>query len=438
MARQPEGRIAYLNARLLDPASGLDETGALLVSDGRIADFGPQLFRSGAASVRQAIDCQGLCLAPGLIDMRAQLREPGAEHLETLESASDAALAGGVTQIACLPNTQPPIDDVPVVEFIARRARELRKAKIHCYAALTRGLEGREITEFGLLQHAGVVAFTDGEKPLVDAKVMSRALTYSSIFDALIVQHPEDPSLASGGLMNKGELASRLGLAGIPPEAEVIMVERDLRLVAMTGARFHFAHVTTAAAIDAIRRAKQDGLRVTCDTAPHYFALNENAVGDYRTFAKVSPPLRSEDDRRAVVDGLADGTIDTIASDHAPHDQDSKRLPFPQASFGVVGIETLLPLVLELYHNRHLSLLEAIAKVTCNAADVLRIQGGRLRKGAPADLVLFDPERPWRIDEETLHSKSKNTAFGGRPVQGLAHATVVDGRMMYRRPDAPF
>jgi len=431
------GRIAYLNARLLDPATGLDETGAVLVEDGKIADFGAHLFKGGAPSVRQVVDCAGLCLAPGLVDMRVQLREPGQEHLEDINSAGDAALAGGVTQLACLPNTTPVIDDVPVVEFIARRAREAKKVKINCYAALTKGMQGKELTEIGLLSDAGVVAFTDGEKPTVNAKTLSRALKYAEAFDAMIVQHPEEPSLAEGGLMNKGELASRLGLAGIPREAEVIMVERDIRLAAMSGTRFHFAHVTTSDALDAIRKAKAQGLPITCDTAPHYFALNESAIGNYRTFAKVSPPLRDEADRQAVVAAIADGTIDAIASDHAPHDQDSKRLPFPQASFGIIGLETLLPLTLELYHNRHMTLLEALAAVTCKPADLLRLKAGRLRRGAAADLVIFDPDRPWQIDETQMKSRSKNTPFDKRPVQGKALMTIVDGRTLYRAPDAP-
>jgi len=432
------GRIAYLNARLLDPASGLDETGALLVEDGKIADVGPHLFKDGAPSVRQVVDCKGLCLAPGLVDMRVQIREPGQEHLEDISSAGDAALAGGITQLACLPNTDPVIEDVPVVEFIARRAREAKKAKINCYAALTKGMKGEQITEIGLLQDAGVVAFTDGERATLNTKTFSRALKYAEAFDALVVQHPEEPGLADGGLMNKGEMASRLGLSGIPREAEVIIVERDIRLAAMSGARIHFAHVTTADALDAIRRAKAEGQRVTCDTAPHYFALNETAIGDYRTFAKVSPPLRDEGDRQAVVAALADGTIDVIASDHAPHDQDSKRLPFPQASFGIVGLETLLPLTLEVYHNRHLSLLEALALMTCKPADLLRLEAGRLRRGAPADLVVFDPDTPWQIDEGKLLSLSKNTPFDRRPVQGKALMTIVDGRTLFTAPDAPF
>ena len=430
-----DGRIAYLNARLLDPASGLDSSGALLVENGRIADLGPDLFSDGAPSVNQIIDCEGLCLAPGLIDMRVQLREPGDEHQETIASASRAAAAGGVATMVCLPNTSPVIDDVSVVEFIARRAREVRLVKIFCYGALTRGLAGKELTEIGLLGDAGAIAFTDGTLATADALVMRRALSYARAFDALIVQHPEEPRLAANGVMNEGEIASRLGLAGVPPEAEAIMIERDLRLVELTGGRYHVAHISTAAAVEAIRAAKARGLNVTCDTAPHYFALNETAVGSYRTFAKVSPPLRAESDRQAVVQGLADGTIDAIASDHAPHDQEAKRLPFANAAFGVVGVETLLPLTLELYHNAHLSLLATLDRVTASPANILGLKSGRLARGAPGDIVLFDPDVPWQISEDALHSISKNSAFDGRPVQGRVKCTIVDGRTVFQEGD---
>ena len=428
-------RTAYLNARLLDPASGLDSTGALLVENGRIADLGPNLFSDGTPSVNKIIDCKGLCLAPGLIDMRVQLREPGDEYQESIASGSHAAAAGGVTTMVCLPNTSPVIDDVSVVEFIARRASEESLVKVFCYGALTRGLVGKELTEIGLLRDAGALAFTDGIFATADALVMRRALSYARAFDALIVQHPEEPRLASNGVMNEGEIASRLGLAAIPAEAEVIIIERDIRLLELTGGRYHAAHVSTAAAVEVIRAAKDRGLNFTCDTAAHYFALNETAVGNYRTFAKVSPPLRAESDRQAVVQGLSDGTIDAIVSDHTPHDQEAKRLPFANAAFGVVGVETLLPLTLELYHNGHLSLLGALNHVTASPAKILRLKGGELARGAPADMVLFNPDTPWQISEDALHSISKNTAFDGRPVQGHVERTIVDGRTVFLEGD---
>jgi dihydroorotase len=421
----------FRNARLIDPASGRDAPGSLLVVDGAIAAFDVGEAPKGATIV----DCAGHCLAPGLVDMRVQLREPGAEHMENMVSASHAAAAGGVTTMAALPNTEPPIDDVALVDFVARRARDIGLVNIHTYAAATKAMKGRELTEMGLLAEAGALAFTDSLRAIADALVMRRALSYARTFDLLIIQHPEEPSLAAGGAMNEGELATRLGLPGITPAAEVMMIERDLRLVEITGARYHAAHVSTAAAIEAIRAAKQRRLPVTCDTAPPYFALNETAVGEYRTFAKLSPPLRSEWDRRAVVEGLRDGTIDAIASDHAPHDQDSKRLPFTSAESGIIGLETLLPLSLELYHNGHLPLINLLRALTCAPAEILRLPAGRLAVGAPADFVVFDLDRPWQIAETAFHSKSKNSPFDGRPVQGRAITTVVGGRIVYQSKD---
>jgi dihydroorotase len=423
-------RALFRGARLLDPASGLDAVGDLLVEGERIAAIGNV---GTMARDAERVDAAGLCLAPGLVDMRVQLREPGAEHLESIESGGRAAAAGGITTMVALPNTEPPVDDVSVVEFLARRAREVKLAKVHTYAAATKGLAGRHLTEMGLLAANGALGFTDGVKAVADALVMRRVLSYARSFDLLVLQHPEDPSLGGAGEVNEGEVATRLGLAGITPVAEIIMVERDLRLVEITGARYHAAHVSTGAAIEAIRLAKARGLPVTCDTAPPYFVLNETAIGDYRTFAKLSPPLRSEWDRRAVIEGLRDGTIDTIASDHAPWDQDSKRLPFSSAAYGIVGLETLLALSLELYHNRHLDLLGVVRLLTLNPAQILRLPVGRLAVGAPADLVLFDPDLCWEICPDDFLSKSKNAPFDDRPVRGRVQLTMVDGRTIFRR-----
>jgi dihydroorotase len=420
-------RTLFRGARLLDPASNLDCMGDLLVADGRIAELGS--VRS--ARDAEVIDCAGACLAPGLVDMRVELREPGAEHQESMNSGGLAAVAGGVTTMVALPNTDPVIDEMALVEFVARRSRDVGLTRIRTYAAATRGLRGRELTEMGLLAAAGALAFTDAGRAIADPVVMRRALAYARTFDLLVMQHPEEPILAAGGVMNEGEVATRLGLAGITAAAELIMVERDLRLVEITGGRLHIAHVSTEGAIDAIRQAKARGLPVTCDTAPHYFALNETAVGDYRTFAKVSPPLRSEWDRRAVVAGLKDGTIDAVASDHAPHDQESKRLPFASAASGIIGVETLLPLALELYHNGHVPLLQVLRAVTQRPAEILRLPAGTLAPGAAADLVIFDLERPWRIDVEALRSKSKNSPYDGRPVQGRVLRTVIAGRSVF-------
>ena len=423
-------RLLIRHARLLDPASGLDAVGDLFVEGSVIAAAGGDL--SARARGAETIPAEGLCLAPGLVDMRVQLREPGAEHMESVESGGQAAAAGGVTTMVALPNTDPPVDDVSVVEFLARRAREVKLAKIHTYAAATKGLGGRRLAEMGLLAANGALGFTDGVKAVADALVMRRVLAYARSFDLLVLQHPEEPSLAGAGEANEGEIATRLGLPAITPAAEIIMIERDLRLVEITGARYHAAHLSTGAGIEAIRGAKARGLPVTCDTAPPYFALDETAIGEYRTFAKLSPPLRSEKDRRAVIEGLRDGTIDAIASDHAPWDQDSKRLPFSSAAYGIVGLETLLALSLELYHSRHLSLLELIARLTWNPARILRLPVGRLTPGAPADLVLFDPEQPWKICTDEFRSKSKNAPFDGRTVRGRVKRTIVDGRTIFR------
>ncbi len=429
--RKQERPLALLNARLVDPATNRDEMGGALVEGGTIRELGPAISRANVPEDCEIVDCHGQVLAPGLIDMRVQLREPGEEHKETIESASRAAAAGGVTSMVALPNTLPIMDDVAGIEFIARRAREIKRTKIYCYGALTKGLEGHDLVEMGLLAQSGALGFTDALSAVADAQVMRRALTYARGFDLLVIQHPEEPALAQGGAMNNGELATRLGLPGIPACAEVMMIERDLHLVRLSGARYHVAHVSTEAAIEAIRRAKKEGLRVTCDTAPPYFSLNEVEIGDYRSFAKLSPPLRGEADRRAIVAGLAEGVIDCIASDHAPHDVESKRLPFAQAETGVIGLETLLPVSLELYHKGAMTLGALLRAMTHHPARILGLPQGRLAKGTPADLVLFDPDRPRKIDVARFRSKSKNSPYDGRPVQGMVMRTIVDGRSVF-------
>jgi dihydroorotase len=429
--KKTQNKVAYVNARLLDPASGLDTPGAVLTDGESIADFGPKLFKNGAPEGIRTVDCKGLCLCPGLVDIRVHVREPGQEHKGTMASACHAAIAGGVTSFVCMPDTQPVIDDMSVLEFVARRARLLGLAKVYAYGAITKNLDGKELAEMGLLAESGAVAFTDGVRSVADAQIMRRALAYSSTFPLLIVEHAEEPSLAGSGVMNSGGTATRMGLAGIPREAEIIMVERDIRLAEMTGAKLHFAHISTADSIEAIGRAKERGVQITCDTAPPYFALNELEVIDYRTFAKLSPPLRSESDRQAVVEGLKSGIIDAIASDHAPQDEDAKRLPFSQAAYGGVGLETLLPVTLDLVNNEHLDLLAALRLVTSSPADLMGLEAGRLEKGAAADLILFDPDRVWKVTASSLQSKSKNSPFDERPVQGRVSMTVIDGRTVY-------
>lgn len=430
--KRKAGRVAYLGARLLDPASGLDRPGGLVTEGESIVDLGPHIVADGLADDTERVEVGGHVLAPGLIDMRAHLREPGFEHQETIHTASRSAAAGGIATVACMPNTEPPIDDVSLVHFIERRARETSLVKVRPVAALTRARQGRQLTEMGLLAEAGAVAFSDGLHSVANANVLWRALAYGSTFGALVVHHAEDLDLSGDGVMSGGEVSTRLGLPGMPPESEAIVVARDIRLAAMTGGRLHLAHLTTAESLALLRRARERGIAITADTAPHYFALNEHAVGDYRTFAKVRPPLRSEADRQAVIGALADGTLDAVASDHAPHDQDSKRQPFAQAAFGIVGLETLLPLLLETVHNGHLGLCQALATVTCRPAELLKLKAGRLEKGWPADLVVIDPDLPWHIDNRAFQSKSKNAPFDGRPVRGRALRTVVSGRTVYR------
>ena len=419
----PTGKVAYTNARLLDPASDLDAPGGVLTEGETITDFGPKLFDKKPPRGADVVDCGGKCLAPGLVDMRMEIGN--------LAATVGAAVSGGVTSAVCLPNTDPVIDDMSVVEFVARRARKQGMAKVYPYGAVTKGLAGKELAELGLLADSGAVAFSDGVQAVADAQVMRRALSYGSTFGLMIVQHPEEPSLAAGGDMNAGETATRLGLSGIPTEAEVIMVERDVRLCELTGGRLHIAHVSTGAAIDAVRRGKDRGVNVTCDTAPPYFALNETAIGDYRTFAKLSPPLRSEDDRQAVVEGLKDGAIDAIASDHTPRDEESKRLPFAQAAPGGIGLNTLLAISLELHHNGHMDLLDVLKLITSAPAGLMDLPAGRLEKGGFADLVLFDPDEGWKVDADALPGKAQNSPFDGRPVQGRVLRTVVDGRTVF-------
>ena len=431
ISKSDPGWVAYVNARLIDPWNGLDEPGALLTEGGSIADVGPGLFDDAVPEGIDTVDCGGHVLAPGLIDMRAFLGEPGFEHKETLATGTEAAAVGGVTTVICLPGTDPVIDDTALVEYIERRAREDAVVRVHPMGALTKGLNGREMTEMGLLAEAGAVAFTDGDRTVADVQLMRRALSYASGLDLLIVQHVEEPALASTGCMNEGELALRLGLPGIPAAAEVIMVERDIRLVELTGGRYHAACISTAESVASLARAKQRELPVSAGVAAHHFALNETAVGEYRTFAKTSPPLRAEEDRLAVIDGMRDGTIDVIVSDHSPQDQESKRQPFIQAAPGIAGLETMLPLALELHHNGSLPLTRVIEMMTAAPARLLGLDGGRLDAGAPADLIVIDVDTPWRISESGLVAKSKNTPFDGRPIQGRTLRAVVAGHTVY-------
>lgn len=426
-------RTAFINARLIDPATGRDETGALLVENGIIADCGPQLFKDGAPGDARIIDCDGKVLAPGLIDCRVFTGEPGSEHRETLASASQAAAAGGVTTIVVMPNTDPVIDEPSLVDFIMRRAAATAIVRVVPMAALTRHLAGETMTEIGLLMEAGAVAFTDGDRTIANAQMMRRALAYAGTFGALVVGHAEDPTLSAGAAMNEGEFSMRLGLPAAPSEAETIIVERDIRLVEMTGARYHIGQISCRASLEAVVAAKARGLPITCGVAAHHLALNELDVGAYFTFRKVKPPLRSEADRAAMVEGVASGEIDVIVSSHDPQAADTKRQTFAQAAFGAVGLETLLPAALGIYHNGQASLAHVLNTVTAAPAKLLKLDGGSLKIGAPADLVLFDPDEPFVVDPNALHSRARNTPFEGRKFQGRAAMTFVGGECVFDR-----
>jgi dihydroorotase len=416
------------NARLIDPASGLDAAGALLMRDGVILDHGAHLDTPEGAAV---MDAAGAVLAPGLVDLRAALGEPGMEHRETVASAALAAAAGGITTLCALPDTDPAIDDPALVQFLIRRGEQTGSLTILPYGAATAGCEGKDLSEFGLLREAGAIAFTDGRRAIGNARTMRLALSYARAFGSFIVQHPEEPSLAVGGAATEGERATRMGLPGIPPAAESMLVARDIALARLTGGHVHFAHLSTAAALHLVRAAKAEGLAVTCDTAPPYFDLNETAIGEYRTYAKLSPPLRAESDRLAVVAALADGTIDAIASDHQPRDADDKRLPFAQAEAGGAGLATLLAVTLARVHAGDLTLIQALAFLTSRPAALLGLKLGTLAKGAPADLVLFDPDRGWQVNAGKLPGKAQNTPFDGRALEGRVLGTWKAGRRVF-------
>ncbi len=421
--------LLFDRVRLIDPASGTDRLGRLLVRDGMIAAVdGPA---EGVPDGAIVIDGQGAVLCPGLIDMRVALGEPGHEYRETIAEAAQAAAAGGVTTVAALPNNLPAIDDPALVRLLRARGEETGSLAILPYGAVTRGCRGEEMAELGLLREAGAVAFTDGTRAIADARLMRMVLSYARAFGAMVVQHPEDPALARGGVATEGELATRLGLPGIPAAAEAILVARDLRLAQLTGGALHLAHVSTAETVLLVARAKADGIRVTCDTAPPYFDLNETAIGDFRTYAKLSPPLRPEADRMAICAALADGTIDAVGSDHAPCDPDDKRLPFAQARAGGVGLSTLLGVTLARVHDGGMSLSRALELLTAAPARLLGSGAGRLAVGAPADLCLFDPERAWKVVAGQLPGHAQNTPFDGRALEGRVLGTWKNGRRVW-------
>ncbi|ABK42631.1 dihydroorotase [Magnetococcus marinus MC-1] len=415
-------------ARVVDPANERDEIADILIVDGVIREIG----KLDAPAHVPVIEADGLIAAPGLVDMHVHLREPGYEYKETIAGGTRAAAAGGVTSVAAMPNTKPVNDDPSVTGYMLDKARVAGFANLFPIGAVSKGLQGKEITEMGLLQAAGCVAFSDDGLPIMNSGLMRRALDYSRAFGGLIIQHAEDSGLVGCGCMNEGEVATRLGLSGICNAAEDILVERDIRLVELTGGRYHVAHISSAGAVASVAKAREKGLRVSCEAAPHHLVLNDTHVGNYDTNAKMAPPLRNQRDVNAIQEALARGVISVIATDHAPHEEDSKRVPFCQAANGVVGLETLLPITLELVEAGVLPLAKALAAISCNPARLLGMPRGTLSLNAVGDVVLFDPQQSWTVDALALHGSSKNTAFAGRQVKGRVKYTILAGRIVHQ------
>lgn len=423
------------NARIVDPASGTDQHGAVLIENGVIGDLaigGP----AGVPDAAEVINAEGQILAPGLIDMRVFVGEPGKEYRETLASAGAAAVAGGVTSFVMMPDTTPVVDDGALVDFLIRRAKAQSPARILPAAAITKGLAGKEITEFGLLKEAGAVCLTDGAQSIQSAALLRSAMSYAANYDLPFVHHVSDASLTGDGVMNEGLFATVLGLKGIPREAETIPLSRDLQLAALTRARYHAAQVSTAGSVALLKSAKSGSDRVTAGISINNLCLNENDVGRYRTYFKLNPPLRTEDDRQAVIEGLRSGAIDTIHSDHDPQDTEVKRQPFAEASNGAIGLETLLSAALRLVHSGDVDLMTILRAMTIRPAQILGLPSGRLARGAPADLILIDADYPWQVTERSLRSKSRNTSFENARMQGKVMRTFVGGKSVFVQEDA--
>jgi dihydroorotase len=427
----PARPTAFVNARLLDPASGYDGPGALITGGGRIVDVERAPHIDGLSPDLRRVDCGGNMLAPGLVDLRVKTGEPGNEPKETLKSAARAAAAGGVTSIVVQPDTEPAVDDPSVVDFILRRARDIELVHVYPAGAATKGLAGKAMAEIGLMREAGCVYVTDADRPIVDSKVMRRLLAYAGGLGLLVAHRPMDPWLADGAAATESEFAGRMGLPAAPAVAEQIMLERDIALAELTGARLLVDQISASCSLDALARAKARGVRVLATCSINHLTFNELDIGDYRTFWKLEPPLRAEDDRQALIEAVASGLIDIVVSAHCPAPPEEKRLPFQEAATGSVGLETLLPALLTLHHDGRAPLIDLMRTVTSAPADAIGLPAGRLAVGAPADLVLCDLAAPRLIDAEKLASKSKNSAFDGRRLQGEVLLTMVDGRVVF-------
>ncbi|MEK1854860.1 MAG: dihydroorotase [Phyllobacterium sp.] len=419
------------NARIVDPSRTLDEPGTLIVKNDKIVASGADARNQGVPEGATVIDCQGKAVLPGLVDARVFIGEPGAEHRETIASASHAAAAGGVTSMIMMPDTDPVIDNVALVEFVMRTARDTAVVNVYPAAAVTKGLHGEEMTEIGLLREAGAVAISEGRNSIANTQLMRRALTYARDFGVVLSHEARDPHLGITGVMNEGLYASWLGLSGTPREAEVIPLERDMRLAALTQGAYHAAQISTAMSAEVISRAKQDALNVTAGVSINHLSLNENDIGEFRTFFRLQPPLRLEEDRLAMVEALRDGTIDIIVSAHDPQDVDTKRLPFADAAAGAIGLETLLGAALRLYHNGDVPLLRIVEAMSSAPARIFGLDAGSLRPGSKADMTIVDLDEPWVVKEEDLRSRSKNSCFEGARFQGRVVQTFVAGKSVF-------
>ncbi|MBX9467013.1 MAG: dihydroorotase [Rhizobium sp.] len=420
------------NVRVLDPSRKLDEVGTIIVGhDGLIVASGADAQNQGAPEGAEVRDCRGLTAIPGLVDARVFVGEPGSEHRETIASASRAAAAGGITSFIMMPETDPVIDDIALVEFVKKTARDTASVNVYPAAALTKGMTSAEMTEMGLLQQAGAVAFTNGRHGLNDTQVLRRAMTYAREFGAVIALETREKYLAANGVMNEGLLASWLGLGGIPRETEIIPLERDLRIAVLTRAKYHASQISVPESVEAIEVARKRGAKVTCGISINHLSLNENDIGEYRSFFKLYPPLRSEDDRMAMVDALAKGQIDIIVSSHDPQDVDTKRLPFGEAADGAIGLETMLSAALRLHHAGHVPLMRLIDAMATRPAEIFGLPGGTLKPGAPGDIALVDLDEPWLVSRDNLLARSKNTPFEDARFSGRAVATYVAGQCVH-------
>tara|TARA_A100001015_G_C14988873_1_gene712877 strand:- start:656 stop:1948 length:1293 start_codon:yes stop_codon:yes gene_type:complete len=423
-----------INAKIIDPSQDLDMLGGLIIDEkGKIKAIGKDVNKSNIPSKADVIDVKKNILIPGLVDMKTFVGEPGYEYKENFRTLSQAALAGGVTSVISMPNTKPIIDNVSMVDFIIRRGRDKAKVNIFPCASLTKNMDGNSMTEYGLLSDKGIIGFTDVTRTVQNTEVMSKIMNYAADIGVLIIQHSEDFELAKNGLMHEGEVSTRLGLNGIPSIAEKIIIERDLALLEEYPCRYHVSQISSRKSVDVIKKNKSNGKKFTVGVSINNLSLNENDIGDFKTFLKVSPPLRSEKDRVSLVNAIKDGLIDVIVSDHKPEDEEAKRLPFAQAATGAIGVETLLPLTLELYHNGSLKLNKLIEVLTINPANILNIKKGSLRKGFDADICIFDLEKPWVVKANDLKSKSKNTAIEGRKLQGKVLMTFLNGELVFNQ-----